>query len=304
MIDYVEICIGETIIDHQSGQFMETMQYLETNGDALGSNLCVGRYDTPEVLGKDAVSITDIFIPLQFWFTKKLSSALPLISLSQQVKIVVQLKQFEELVTYDGSVVPDFQPILNSGVIVDYHMLGNLEEKKQFKEKSREYLIEQWQQVSFNVNNNTVTQKYELSPNLGYCVKELVFFVIENESISNNDYFHYGNREKSGKELIQNITFYLDSKERFEKLPESYYRLMIPQRYSTFAGDRNIYIIPFSEHPEMNQPSGTANFSRFDSVELQLDFIQNVPECQLYILAVSYNRLIISNKSVQLEFLT
>ena len=102
--------------------------------------------------------------------------------------------------------------------------------------------------------------------------------MIETESEDNNDYFNYGRRDiqQLGGEMVTRIGLALDGKTRLEKLPESFYRLITPQRNHTTAGNRNIYVISFAENPEINQPTGTINFSGYDSVELLLDFIDGL----------------------------
>src|SRR5947209_4658539 len=85
MIEYIEIRIGETVIDRQTGRDMELMDYLATSADKTSARFkCVGRYDNVKVLQQNALGYQDLFIPLQFWFNKTLDTSFPLASLSQQ----------------------------------------------------------------------------------------------------------------------------------------------------------------------------------------------------------------------------
>jgi len=306
MIESVEIRIGEQTIDRQTGLFMEVMDYLTTNANKAESHYKqIGRYDTVNVLPINALSPQSIYIPLKFWFNNKLSQGLPMLTLAGQiVKLIVKLKPFSSIVTFDGQIPPIPIPIAQSGVIIDYHILSE-SERIDYKEETQEYLIEQWQEIVYEIPQGMSTSRFRLE--FTKCIKEIVWAICETESVSNNDFFNFGRRENAyqGGEFLEFISLSFDGKERFEKLPESYFRIVLPQRHHSYAGNRNIYTLPFAEYPEANQPSGTANFSRYDSVELGLDFIDSVPGCRLYVLGINYNRLTISpDGTVQLEFLT
>lgn len=306
MIDSVQLRIGETVIDEHNGLFLEVLDYLTTPSNKASARAKnVGRYDTSNVLTMNALAEQDIYVPMQWWFTKKTMSSLPLISLTgQTVKIYVKLRAFADVVTYDGDTVPVAIPIQDSGLILDYYMLSE-PERGIFKVEAQDYLIEQWQYLTFEIIHGLTTNRFHLE--FTRCVKEIVFVLIETESEDNNDYFNFGNRDPAlqGGELITNVSLAFDGKTRQEKLPESYFRTIMPAKYHTFAGERNIYVISFAENPELNQPTGTANFSRYDNVELILDFIDNVPQCRLHVLGITYNRIEIDpREGVQIDFVT
>ena len=305
MIEYVEIRIGETVIDRHSGVALEQYDYLSTNANKSQARYrSVGRYDTVNVLSINALAPQSIYVPLQFWFNKKLAASLPLTTLAGQVvKIVVRLKPFSEIVTYDGTIPPIPIPITNSGLLVDYYMLGE-DEKRDLKEEEQVYLIEQWQETSFEIPRGMTSSKFDLE--FTNCVKEIIFSLREIESEVNNDWFNFGRRDPAyqGGEFLEYISFNLDGHVRLENLPESYYRLVLPQAHHSFAGNRNIYTIPFSQFPELNQPSGTINMSLNDTKELVLDFIDNVPNCRLIVMGISYNKLTIyPDGAIQVEYI-
>jgi hypothetical protein len=305
MIEYIEFRIGETIIDKHYTVPMEVMDYLVNNGSkSLAHDKTVGRYDNVNVLPLNAQGTQDIYIPLQFWFTKKLSMSLPLLCIDLPVKIMVKIRDFQDLVTYDGNIAPDPVTFLDSGVLIDYYII-NKDEKEEFIAEEQQYLIDQWKLDTFEISALTMNKKFRLDFKLA--IKELIFVIVETESEVNNDYFNYGRRDPlfRGGEFITSCSLYFDNKERFYKIPESYLRTVVPQKYHSFAGDRNIYVISFAEFPEENQPTGTANFSRYDAIDLELEFVQNIPSCKLYILAVSYNNIIFNKKnhSAVLEYI-
>ena len=303
MIEYVEVLIGNMVIDRHTGLFMEVMDYLSTPIDITQSKgKMVGRYDTTKVLPQNALGPQDIYVPLQFWFTKKAAAALPLLCLTHHtVQLRVKLREFEECVTYDGPIAPTQMSIMQSGLIADYILL-DAQDKSEYTKGEISYIIEQWQSVMHDVRPNASTQSFDLD--FRFAVKEIIWVLVDQQSLKNNDYFNYGSRNlsKLGSELFTHASILFDGKERCSKMPESYFRLVQPSQYHTRAGDRNIYVYSFSVSPELNQPSGTANFSRFDRTNLVLEFVDNVPASRLYTMAVSYNRLIIANGMAQVEF--
>jgi hypothetical protein len=309
MIESVEVRIGETVFDRHNGLFMEIMDDLTTpETKKLSRNKSIGRYDTVSVLPINALGSQDIYIPLQFWFNKKLSSSLPIASLStNQVKFVVKLRPFDSLVTYDGPNAGDPYVPLDSGVILDYYVLSENEKFALYQNPGDPptYLFEQWQCETYEISAGTTSNRFSLD--FVNCVKEIIFVLVETESEKNNDYFNFGRRDPAtmGGELVAKIGLAFDGKERFAKLPESFYRMMTVQRYHSFAGLRNIYCVPFAEFPELNQPSSTTNFSKYDTVELLLDFIDSVPSCRLHILAINYNRFVVQpNEGIQIQFIS
>jgi hypothetical protein len=306
MVDTVEIWFGDSLIDRQTGRAMEMMDYLTTNpSKKKARDKAVGRYDNVNVLIHDALGYQNLYIPLQFWFTKKLSMALPMLTLGGiDIQIKLKLKPFNQCVTYDGPVEPTAVPIHNSGLVVDFIMLSDME-KQAYKEEPQVYLIEQQQELTIEIPQGLTTSRFTVDFNK--CVKELVWALCEVDSEDNNDPFNYGLRDPTyqGGEFLETVSVLFDSKTRFEQLPESYFRLHLPQKYHSYAGDRNIYVLPFAEFPELNQPSGTVNFSRYDAIELALDFVDAIPQCRMFVVGTNYNILTINpGGAVQLEFLS
>lgn len=303
MIDYVEFLIDEKAVSKCPGWAMEVVNYLETPVDkALNVNSCVGRYDNINVVKQNALSPQDIYLEFPFWFCKKIKSSLPLLSLSGHViKIRVKFNSFDKLVSYDGPNVPVHIPMLEVGIVGNFFILTD-EEKQTYLTEPQEYLIEEWQFELDTIPRGVSTSKYKLP--FTRCVKEIMWFFVETESKANNDSFMFGLRNPGnvGGAMISKASLLFDGFERYSKLPESFYR---KEHYHTFLGNRNIYNISFAENPEMNQPTGTANFSLFDDIELCFDFVEDVPECILHTLAINYNRLVIHpTGDVQIDYLT
>ena len=70
-----------------------------------------------------------------------------------------------------------------------------------------------------------------------------------------------------------------------------YLRLYQPYCYHTSIPDSFIYSYSFSLNPELIQPSGSCNFSRFDSAQLSIVLKDDLPDCNIRVYAINYNIL-------------
>jgi hypothetical protein len=305
MIDYVEILIGDFVVSSQSGELMEILDYLSTDINKQDSrNTCTGRFDNVFVMRKNAEKVQDIYVPFQFWFNKKLNASIPMTALSRhQVKIRIKFKKFQECVSYDGNIEPDLKNMIKGRLLADYYNITK-EEKENLKTDKQVYLIEQFKISSHNIQPNFGAARYLL--NLENSIRELIIVARENESVDNNDYFNYGLRSntRQGEEFVKTLQLYMNGQSRFEKINESYWRLVTPQRHHTYSGSRNIYSIPFAESPDIIQPTGSANFTMYDNVELGITFTENVPLSHINVFGISYNILTIHQGKSQLKFLS
>ena len=97
IIDYVEIQIGERVIDRQYGQWMNIWAELSTDLSKKDSlNTMIGHHDffTPTTQNGPL----QLYVPLQFWFCKYIGSSLPLVAIqNQDIRINLQLKNFNSL---------------------------------------------------------------------------------------------------------------------------------------------------------------------------------------------------------------
>lgn len=308
LIEEVSFMIGQMPICKMTGLFMEAMDYLTVTSDKrVGLDKMTGRYNTHRVLPISAKGVQDIYVPLRFWFTQKLSQALPLFLITKHsVKVQVKFRPFSELVTYDGPIPPTDLPMMATEIIAEYTVIDDLDRKNMLAASENDYLIEQWQtQVQQSFNPGIVEKSIALD--MDNCIKELVFVFVESESEENNDWFNFGRRaeEVVGGELITRAGLTLEGKPRFAMLPESYYRMISTYKHHSSSSDRNIYVMSFAEKPEMNQPNGVINMSQYDTEAKRLvfNFVQSVPRCKVYVLGISYNLLRIIDGQVHIEYL-
>ena len=72
-------------------------------------------------------------------------------------------------------------------------------------------------------------------------------------------------------DLMINAKIQLDGQDRFDARDPVFFRLVQPyQRHTTIPSDNYIYVYSFALRPEDQQPSGTLNASRIDTIVLQI----------------------------------
>ena len=125
-------------------------------------------------------------------------------------------------------------------------------------------------------------------------VSELVWVLVESLSLTNNDWFNYSKRSDTTNQITE-AGILADGQDLVSFRTEDYFRLTLPIQYHTHGQSKHIYINSFALHPEDLNPSGSINFSRYDSVELQLRIKESNLETNLYVFAINYNLLVVKN---------
>lgn len=100
---------------------------------------------------------------------------------------------------------------------------------------------------------------------------------------------------------VTQAQLYLNGHERFSKRDGNYFNYVQPFQHHTRTPVDGLNVYSFALEPEMHQPTGTANFSRIDTTQLELNFgyfasgeysaVFQDSENRLYIFTINYNVL-------------
>ena len=301
ILEYIEIYIGTTLIERLTGESLYILNELTVKADKKrGYREMVG--------GKDFLDF-NIFngnkgglyiIPLNFFFSKDIGSALPYVALQyHEIEVKIKLKDFDKLwITNDGLEPLGEFKLKDCRLCVEYVYLDN-DERKLFAKSSHEYLIKQTQYSLNNIiKENTTKQKIQLD--FYHPIVELIFVVQTKSKFlkvarGGNDYFNYSKTDNFPlKDTIKTAKIVLNGVDRTVEMTNKELRLYYPIERHTSVPDNFIYLYSFSLNPESFQPSGSCNFSRFDNKELEIEFEDNIPNSELKIFAINYNILRIS----------
>ena len=316
MIDYVEVAIGNQVIDRHTGEWLElhTQLSLTDEKKKLYNNM----------IGQKGSLINDspfletqfLYIPLQFWFCRRTGMALPLCALQvHDVEIRIKLRPVKNLLlTFDENNVINAGRLENISLFCNYVYLDDSERKK-FANMDHEYLIEQVQYSGMNDLGGGRGNSAPLFFN--HPVKELIWtgqrvnctqstFALNQDGFPDyNDYFNYSNTSTPGESLnmFESFLIQINGNDLMPAREANYFNMYVPWRYHTNAPDTGVFCYSFSMLPEKHQPSGTLNFSCLDSASIKVEFndAATLP-IVLKVYAVSYNVLCLAGGQAVLEF--
>ncbi|NBU33773.1 hypothetical protein EB118_01950 [bacterium] len=295
----IELEIGGVVVDYCYPQFLDMYSDLTESAPVSGRNLMTLKSDTYVSNQRNATQETDLIIPIEFWFTKNYTLALPLLAMyQQQVKLNMYFRDFSELVNYDGD-EPDRVEVSGSQMLAEYIFLDD-QIISDYQQNTHTYLIEQ---IHFQGNESIPANQPLFNTALKFTkpTKEIVFACVETGNIENNNYFVYS-RSSDNRAPIKSATLLLDGSRRFDNLPEFYFRSVVPYAIHKTVPSKYIYCIPFSIRPEDNQPTGHFNPERFTDVTLNLNMTPDNPPMSIFIYGVCYTIVQIQNGVLTVAF--
>lgn len=293
LIDYVDLYIGDQLIDRQYGEWMHIVgELFESSGK---SRVLSELIKIDNASGSPGTSQT-VIIPLRFWFTKNPGLALPVLAIAyQDIRVDLQLNSKDKVRNSTSGL-----PYLNNvKLLVEYVHLGG-DEKVLFSSGQHEYIIEQ---VQTNLSNNIPLQLvspviqdtpyedsiFNFDIRFNHPVKELFWVVQDNQDASGNTangnyLFNFWRNFTKGRDQIKEALISLNGKDGMDFLPGIYYRNL--QSYinhscggynlgTTDLSGSCIYKYSFGLYPERLQSSGTLNFSGLDSSRLRIKFYRD-----------------------------
>jgi hypothetical protein len=229
---------------------------------------------------------------LPFWFTRISGNALPLVSL--QFHAVSIHVCFSDLISSiqvsdcDVIVVKciDCQPLNNNdlGALLDItYIYLDKDERERFAVSCFEYLITQTQIYT----ETRKAMQINMHLNFNHPVIELIWAVKRLCQESVNNHFVYSG--KFNRDPIRFATLSLNNMSRWGSREATYFRLVQPYQHHTNIPDAFIYVYSFALYPELPSPSGSANFSRIDNVNLVLDLQDELADEDVIVIVFARN---------------
>ena len=299
LLKQIDLEIGGQLIDRHYSEWLDIWSQLTINASKIGAyDSMVGNYNTLSSLEANAQQQLRVQIPMVFWFNREYSMALPLIALQyHEVVLKVKLRDLNSCIrnnTIDtplqGYVIQQFR------VWADYIYL-DMDERKQFAQKSHEYLIDQLQFAGDT--SITADQSKEVKVlNFNHPVKEIYWTNTKNtylqtNILTGNQQLDYSLSLTLQGETFNEATILLNGIERFQSRPAQYFRLVQNYQFHTRYSAKNIYTYSFSLYPEKHQPSGSCNMSKITTTTLYIDYTNvtniNGVALVLKVYGVNYN---------------
>ena len=255
LVKTVEVEIGGQKIDKHYAEWMNIYDDLFETNDKL-----IDVLHTATDGAGGAATVSNVYVPLRFWFNRNPGLALPLIALQyHEVKINV---------TWGDAI--NHHTMGSCDLLVNYLYLDT-DERRRFAQVSHEYLIEQVQYTGAET-------KSKFSLNFNHPVKALLW-------------------THQPSDLTKKIKLQLNGHDRAAEQGCEYYALVQPYENGLAHNDKTRErpvttksyngLYSFCLKPAEHQPSGTCNFSRIDNATLDLGSITG----SAHVFALNYNVL-------------
>lgn len=297
----IELQIGGVVVDKLYPVGLDLVDELTTTTNKLGHDRMIMKSDIWRSGMHNSDKECDLMIPLDFWFTKNYSMALPLISMtSQEIQINFNFADFLNVINYDAPNPPPRVEILESNIFAEYIMLDDIV-LDHFQAQKHQYVITQ---MVYNGDDYIAQGQLNFNTKINFSnpCKELIFCCVDENNYSNNNYFNYSRRSDENP-LIKEASLMLDGRHRYDGfLPEFIFRDFFPNIVHSVVPTKHFYVMPFAIKPEDNQPTGSLNIGRFDEVLLSLKMTPSNPACKLYVFGIMYNIVTIENGVLTFEF--
>lgn len=280
-IDNLIFEIGTTQIDKQYGQYMALWDQLTLPaGKEIGHAQLIGN-TTELTTPAPTLPATTLLVPLQFWWCRTRSLALPLLNLYQSiVRLKINFRKADEVLIGQATSTPQLADVR---VYAEYVFLDEAERKDFLAQPEIEMLIDVLQ-VDQSSTSGSLTQKVDLK-SFNHPVGEMLWTVQPTANTANGanrwtDFSNSGSTVASayeGGHTITDATFSLNGQERLSKRGAVYWGTYVPYRFHSHTPSTGVYNHSWSLNPESPQPSGTQNFSRVEQATLTLGLASTQP---------------------------
>jgi hypothetical protein len=270
-----------------------------------------------------------LYIPLDFWFTKDNTSALPLVALQyQNIDVTIELRSIMELYqVYDYQQGEYISPLtymgrypgtdvsisrflayggggpstvqLNAYLDCNFIFLDTIE-RNYVATSNPDYLIERvYRNEMGGVVGNQVVDLTISNP-----IKEIFWVLRRRDANVHNDWTNYTSvrPETMGFPILDSAKLLWNGLERFELKPAAYFNVLQPYQHHSTSPREGIYCYSFALFPEKTQPSGSFNASMISKIQLMVSLINNTNEYDLFIYSMYYNIFRVISGTGQMVF--
>lgn len=306
-IDSVTLTIGSMPIDSLCGEFMFIWDELTETRSTL--EMVGKRYSVDELID-DSRRERILYVPLPFFFNGNPGSSLCLASLAYNaVKVSFILKPVQDLIVRSHPSLP----VLNSrtgdkvtSADLDCRLMHSVvhldtQERETLQKTPHSTLIRQLQRISQDVGAGTKDCKIPLT--FQHPVSELFVVVRAHDHEQQNKWLEFA--DSAGDDPIENMKIVMNNMELVSESGE-YFRTVQPYQHHSNIPSAHVYCWSFAIHPEKNDPTGSCNFSRIDSVSLELAFSDTIVNTrkEVLVFARSFNKLNYRDGTGSSQFLT
>lgn len=304
LIKRAEFKVGGATIDTLWSELLFAMEELMGRAGRRLTETIGRTLRRPTELMKASRQEQILYVPLPWYFTKHPSLAFPLVAATyHNIQLWIQWASLNSCIIKSRSNLVVLHAERNVP-ISDDHLKCSLEctyvhleaaERDQITQSAGSQLIVQHQAHLQQVSSNNVTARL----NFNFPVIEFYFFLRRKANKDAGDHFNFSGI--GGRDPVVKAELLFNNTARVTEKPAVWWRAVQALQYHSSVPLTNIYSYSFSLSPEDPiTPSGSANFSRLDNVELALSLQDDFgsahdSNAELFCFARSYNIIKFSN---------
>jgi len=249
----------------------------------------IGKRETRAQLILDSYRDRYLYVPLPWWFCRNTGNSLPLIGLQfHTVQLQLDIADLRSCIVTSVGKKPGqdeadeskFVPrVLNKNTrapIQNQDLTTRVESEYIFLDQTeRDYFVKSaFEQLItvHQINEETFAASKQVTRHIqfNHPVLELMWRIRRDQNSTCNNHFNYSGLH--GHDPLENVTIKFNGMDRVVKREASYFRTVQPYQHHSSIPRSYTYCFSFAQHPEHSEPTGSANFSRIDTIEMQLEF--------------------------------
>jgi len=292
LFEKIQLLFNGDIFDYYNSNLLSLKKKLFTESNKIRSynKLIQNTYDMLTYNNTNK-SNKQFILPLDFYFTREITSSLPMSNiLYTDVTINFKTRKLEDLLTLAPGSFIKKQPKIHCKLIVDYIYL-EIEERLRIAASKLEFLADHFKY------GRKFTYKY--SDIIDGKIKEKLYFAdptkfilwrvksknndrqnwnindyikinkkVYSESLNNYSSYSLFRININHTEIIKNIAFYFNGNKR-QQGSYLYFNSVIPYECNLGALNFGEFLYSFSLLPKFLQPSGSANLSMIEDLEIE-----------------------------------
>lgn len=229
-----------------------------------------------DIKNSPSINENKIVVPLNFWFTRNPTLALPLLNINMNIIYInIEVENSERLYqVYSEDLNMYISPqyyneLYNTNISIEtftksydiypyieasYIYLSNEERKVIINNPSSKYLVEQ-------INISTETSETNINLDLNLPTKEIIWITRRNDLYKFNDFSNYTATipENLNNGILDKATFLWNNNKRIEEKDSYYFNLIQPYQHHSNIPKQGIYCYSFALFPEKDFLSGYYN---------------------------------------------
>jgi len=310
-IEYAEVDIGGQKFDRHYGEYLHCWNELTEDKHKSNAKM-IGKYDTWAEQVTASSQKQRLYIPLDFWFNRNLCMALPMVALQfHSVTIKIKFRNWTDLVrakntvsgngeysavqltnslTTGAAAVNTTPSMVECKLLCDYIFLDSAERRLFASAESHSYLVETVQHTGAEALAGD-QPSHNVTLSLNHPCKGLMWVMRANEHTEHNDWLNFKGIDplwadnglsasgavhdlpgSNGHEAFSTAGLKFNGHDRFKARDNSFFRIVQAQQHYANIPEDKIYTYNFALSPMEWLPSGSANFSRIDTVTMNFTY--------------------------------